>query len=93
MTWRKACSSSRLWRVCFSMRRANSCWYVHYCSVVSKCSGNVQRYSFLNILWMRAEYSCSVRYEVLTAFLMKISITLDVTLFQLVNGYEHFEGV
>ena len=57
-----------------------------------KCSGNVQRYSFLYILWMRAEYSRSVRYEILTLLLMKISITLDVTLFQLVNGYGHFEG-
>jgi hypothetical protein len=93
MTWRKAFSSSRLWKVCFSTRRASSCWYVHYCSVVSKYSGNVQRYSFWNILWMRAEYSCCVRYEILTALLMKISIILDVTLFQLVNGYGHFGGI
>ena len=41
---------------------------------------------------MRAEYSFSVRYEILTALVMKISIILDVTLFQLVNGYGHFEG-
>jgi hypothetical protein len=42
---------------------------------------------------MRAEYSCGVRYEILTALLMKISVILDVTLFQLVNGYEHLDGV
>jgi len=31
--------------------------------------------------------------KILTALLMKISIILDVTLFQLVNGYGHFEEV
>jgi hypothetical protein len=52
----------------------------------------VYRDSFLNILWMKAGYSCSVRYEILKALLMKISIIIDVILFQLVNSLDILKG-